>query len=115
MLRVEIGGLPPSLNQWLSGTHWRTKAREKKEWEATFHWAFVAAKLPKPLKWPVTLDVTQFSKRIRDCDNAVISAKFAGDALVAGGWLPNDTPEYIACVILRSAKGKENKSVILIQ
>lgn len=115
MYRVEVPGLPPSLNKWLSGTHWRTKAREKIEWEGAFLWALREARIPKPLKWPVTLDVTQFSTRIRDCDNAVISAKFAGDALVAGGWLPNDTPEYIACVVLRSAKGKENKTVMVIQ
>lgn len=115
MYRVEVAGLPPSLNAFYAGMHFRKRKALADEWHAAFHWAFVAAKLPRPLRWPVTLDVTQFSKRIRDCDNAVISAKFAGDALVAGGFLPDDTPEYIACVVLRSAKGKENRTVMLIQ
>ena len=77
--------------------------------------AFIEAKLPKELATPITLSVTQFCKGVvRDADNGVISAKFCGDALKLYGYIPDDSPEFISTVILRSAKGKANKLVINI-
>lgn len=115
MYRIEIAGIPPTLNTWLSGTHWRTKAAQKVEWEELFAWAFVQAKLPKKLQTPITLNVTQFCKgKVRDVDNTVLAAKFCADALKSSGRIPDDSPEYVKTLILTSEKGKENKTVVII-
>lgn len=77
--------------------------------------AFLESRIPKPLRTPITVSVTQFCKRIRDVDNAVIGAKFCLDALRDCGYIPNDTPEYVGKVVLECKKAKEDKMVIIIQ
>lgn len=115
MWRVEVGALPPSLNALYAGMHWAKRNALANEWHGTFLGAFMDARLPKPLPWPVSMSVTQFFKgQVRDCDNAVVAAKLCGDALVAHGYLPDDSPEYVAHVTLRCSKGKENKTVVVI-
>lgn len=114
MYSLEIKGLPPSLNNWLSGTHWRTKNRQKDEWHGIMWAAIVDAKLPKKLNTPLTLSVTQVCKRLRDVDNGIISAKFFLDTLRLHGYIPDDTPEFVSEVRLRSVKGKEDKCLIEI-
>lgn len=89
--------------------------RHRDEWHGLFWAAMVDSKLPKTIKTPITLSVTQFCKRLRDVDNAVISAKFCLDTLKEHGYIPDDSPEYVSQVILECKKGKENKTVILIQ
>lgn len=85
------------------------------EWHLRLLAAYREAKLPKPLKWPVTLSITQYCKGVvRDADNAVIAAKFAGDTLAEHGWLPDDNPTYIPTVILSTKKGASNKTVVQI-
>ncbi len=117
MYRVEVPSLPPSLNKFYAGMHYRKRKEYADEWHGLFLGAFREAGIPRPLPYPITLDVTQFSCPERDCDNSVISAKFALDALVGGGWLPDDSPEYVRCVVLHSARcdtKRKNKTVILI-
>jgi len=116
MYRLEINALPPSLNQFYAGVHWS----KRKDWMAIWHglWraALQEAHVPRPLNAPVTLSVTEYCKsHLRDCDNAVIAAKGLGDALVQYGYLPDDGPEFISCVILKSCKGESNKTVALIE
>jgi len=80
--------------------------------------AFKEAKLPERLKWPITVNCTLYAKRQpRDADGAVMAVKFAQDALVEYGYLPNDSPEYISTVILSSKKAedKKEKTVLLIE
>lgn len=116
MHRVELEGRIPTLNSWLSGTHWRTKHKEKKEWQDRFLLAFLEAKLPKKLSYPITLSVTMYCKsKVRDVDNAVLAGKFCADALVANGYLEDDSPKYISSMILTTHKGVLDKTVIIIQ
>lgn len=96
--------------------HWAKRKAIVDEWKNSIGWAFKTQKLPWPLPYPLTMTCTQFSKRnVRDADNAVTIAKLAGDALVSGGYLPDDSPEYIDTIILQSKKGKEDLVVITIQ
>jgi Holliday junction resolvase RusA-like endonuclease len=115
MYRLEVEGIPPSLNKFYSGMHWRVMQRHRDEWHTLFWISFKKAKLPKPLTTPITVSVTQYCKRLRDVDNAVISAKFCLDTLREHGYIPDDTPEYVNKVILECQKAKVDKTVILIQ
>lgn len=108
-------GLPPSMNQFYAGCHWAVRKGIADEWHKNFGWAFKASKLPQELPFPVELWVTLFCKgKVRDSDNAVTAAKFCGDALVQGKYLPDDSPEYVRAIRLESKKGKENKTVVII-
>lgn len=116
MYRISVPALPPSLNQMYSGTHWGRRKAMVEEWHQFFWIAFKQAGLPKALKCPITLSVTEFSKRVvRDADNAVVAAKLCGDALKKFGYIEDDGPKYIETVILNTKKGEEDETVILIQ
>jgi len=115
MYRLEADGLAPSLNAFYAGMHWSKRKRIVDEWHTIFWASMVESKLPKPLKTPITVSVTQFCKRLRDVDNAVISAKFCLDTLKEHGYIPDDSPQYVERVILECKKGKENKTIIVIQ
>jgi len=116
MIQIEIPGLVPTLNQIYQSIHWAKRKKMVDEWHEIMLWEFKRQNVPRPLKWPFTLSITQFSKRIpRDTDGTILGAKFALDALVEFGYIPDDSPEYVPTVILNSRKGKENKLIIQIQ
>lgn len=94
--------------------HWTKRKALVDEWHGLLWAALVDAKVPKPLKLPITLNVTQFCKRKRDADNAVVSAKFMLDTLKMHGYIPDDTWDYVSSVILQTRRG-DNKCVYLIQ
>jgi len=116
MYTVTVPALPPSLNAYYAGAHWSKRKRDADEWHLAFGMAYKAAKLPTMLQYPITLSCTLFCKgNVRDADNSVIGAKFAGDALVEYGYLPNDTPQYIPTVILSSKKSEDGQDKTVIQ
>lgn len=115
MYTLEIPHLPPSLNDFYSGMHYRKRVEIVEEWHGLFWAALADARVPKPLKFPITIHVTQFCKGVpRDADNCVIAAKFLADTLVERHYLPDDGPNYVSTVILTSKQGNENKCVIQI-
>ena len=61
------------------------------------HFAEKDVPLPK-LKTPVNIWITRHSSNRPDDDNLTISAKPILDALVALKMLPDDSPEFIACL-----------------
>jgi len=115
MYKIEIKTRHPSLNEWLSGNSWFKKGSDKKKYQAEILWELKAQKLPRKLKTPIQINCTQFTKRVRDIDNTIISAKYLSDALVAGGYIDNDSPEYVKIITISWAKAsKEEKVVYLI-
>lgn len=113
-LEVEVLGRMPTLNSWLSGTHWRTKHNQKKEWQETIGWALKSAKFPEKLE-PFWLEVTMFTTRMRDHDNCVIGAKFFLDSLKDGGYIEDDSPKYVKGLTLQWQKAtKEEKTIFTI-
>src|SRR3990167_7495606 len=115
MYQIILKGSPPSLNQWYAGVHWSKRKAVANEWHGLFRAAFQEANLPKPIKTPITLNVTQFTKgRLKDADNVVVAAKLCGDALRLYRYIADDTPEHIPCVILQSKKGTDDKLVVLL-
>lgn len=114
MWRVEVEGLPPSLNAFYSGLHWAKRKALADEWHLRFLAAFREARF-EPFKRPVLINCTLYSKRQpRDADNAVIAVKFAQDALHLGGYIPDDSPEYVHTVILSSKKAGDGKDKIVL-
>ena len=93
------------MNSWLSGTSWRKKAAEKKEWQEFIFYELKAQQIPKPLEIPLKIVATQFCAHPRDVDNgAIIATKFLLDTLKTSGYMPNDTPDIITEITLRSEK-----------
>lgn len=118
MYRIEIPGKTRTLNQSMRGKHWAQNSKEKKEWSNIMYPYIYQAGIPKPLKTPISIQVTQFSSRLRDADNCVVALKIFADVLKNMGYIPDDNPKYVPTVILSSKKcktRKEEKMVFLIQ
>lgn len=116
MYTITIPALPPSLNAYYAGVHWSKRKKDADQWHMAFGMAYKAAQLPTLLQYPITLSCTLFSKgNARDADNCVIGSKFAGDALVKYGYLPDDSPKYISTVILNSKKSEDGEDKTVIQ
>ena len=117
MWRVECDGIPPSLNKYYSSPHWRVRKKMTDEWREAFGWAIKASNLPRPLPFPISLSVTEFCKRKRDADNAIIAAKYFLDALVELEYLKDDDWDHVrhvACCT-RKATDKKERSVFIIK
>lgn len=95
---MEIAQTPPSFNARMVGggkVPWQY-IRAKKAWEGNLMIMLIRAKVPRGLKLVVAEAEMRFkSKRKRDEGNyRVMIEKAFGDTLVAGGWLPDDTPDH---------------------
>lgn len=89
---------PPSMNTAASGyrsNHFKA-ARVKKTWEGIFAVMLMAAKVPRNLRYAeVRCTVIVPDRRRRDAGNyRMLIEKCLADAMVKGGWLPDDTPEF---------------------
>lgn len=73
-------------------------AREKGRWEGIFQVLLMKERVPRPLRHVKATAELQFrDKRRRDADNFYFPiSKPLGDALVKGGWLEDDNPDYYA-------------------
>lgn len=93
---AEIGGVPPSLNRISSrGSRW-AYSKAKKEWQRDIGLALMACGLPRDRVSLRTMAVLRFpTAHRRDAGNfGWLLEKCLGDALVEGGWLPDDTPDF---------------------
>lgn len=104
--------VPPSSNSktGLGGrSHWSVQAKTKGEWEGIFCMLLLAARLPKKLESVRAYPEIHFkTKAKRDGDNYYFPiSKPLGDALVKGGWLPDDTPEFYNCERVHVLIGEE--------
>lgn len=95
---LEIAQTPPSFNARMVGggkVPWQY-IKTKKAWEGNLMIMLIQAKVPRHLNLVVaSADMIFKSKRKRDEGNyRVMLEKAFGDTLVAGGWLPDDTPDH---------------------
>lgn len=74
-------------------------ARTKGEWEGVFAMLLLIANVPRGLTRVRAYPRLKFrTKTRRDADNFYFAiSKPLGDALVKGGWIPDDTPEHYSC------------------
>lgn len=94
--RIWLAETPPSLNVIAGrGSRW-TFSRAKRRWQSDLGIALMADGLPRGLhRVEVSAVLTFPTRRRRDAGNhRVLVEKALGDALVEGGWLPDDTPEH---------------------
>lgn len=92
-LSIWIGSTPPSLNR-IAGRRWDF-VREKRRWQTDLGLLLMAEATPRGLARVEASAVLTFpTKRRRDEGNfRTLLEKALGDALVEGGWLPDDTPD----------------------
>lgn len=92
---LSIPGTPKSFNQIGYRSHWAIGQREKQNWQGWFALALMEQKVPRKLKHVEAKATLRFKqRRRRDSGNfRVILEKALGDALVEGGWLPDDTSD----------------------
>jgi hypothetical protein len=88
----EVLAVPPSLNSLMQskGLHWAYR-KAKHEWEKVFLAKLTEAEMPRCARVVVEGEVTFPTRIRRDQGNfRFLTEKALGDALVAGGWLPDD-------------------------
>lgn len=114
MYRIELQTRHPSLNTWITGQSWHHKAKQKKEAQELILWRLKQEKVPT-LTPPIHLQAFQFTKQPRDHENTILSCKYMLDALVEGGYIPDDSPDYVDSVMTAWRKAtKEEKVVYMI-
>lgn len=93
---IEVPGIPKSLNRVGSRGSAFAFYREKKLWQDQLTIALRYAKVPTGLTFvEATATLHPATNRRRDEGNfRAILEKSLGDALVRGGWTPDDTPEH---------------------
>ena len=104
----------PSVNR-MHGFHWSKKYKERRKWA----WLVKAARLEAglfhvkpPAKASVQID--RYGARVLDHDNFVAGTKFLTDALVAEGFLVDDSPANITA-IYRQHVGKPHRTIVIIE
>lgn len=106
---------PPSFNKvGHSGCRWAW-TREKKKWQEDFETLLMAASVPRGLSKVEVSAVLSFpTKRRRDEGNyRTLLEKCLADALVNGGWLPDDTPEFFTFGRVSFEKGASETRILL--
>lgn len=96
---IFLNDVPPSMNTNTVRSHWRGFHTEKKRWQNSIEFLLVAESVPRPIPaiGPVGAHaILRFpDRRRRDSENfRPVLSKALGDALVNGGWLPDDTDAY---------------------
>lgn len=94
-VRVWIGETPPSLNVIAGRGSRFAFAGAKRRWQTDLGLLLMAEALPRGLDRVEASAVLSFpTRRRRDEGNfRALLEKALGDALVEGGWLPDDTPD----------------------
>jgi len=107
IVRVWIGATPPSLNV-IAGRGSRFEfASAKRRWQSDLGVLLMAEAVPRGLERVEASAVLSFpTRRRRDEGNyRTLLEKALGDALVEGGWLPDDTPDRFRFGRVRFAEG----------
>ncbi len=102
--------VPKSLNAGGAGSrqHWAAAKREKEKWEGIYFTLCLAKKIPKGYdRIRVEAWLAFTVKRRRDADNYKNSiSKPLADALVNGGFIPDDTQEHFELTQVVICEGK---------
>ena len=112
MIRLELEGVPPSINQWSRG-HWSVRAEHSVDWIAR---VLVAARGRIPAGWDpnqaARVTITFYCRR--DPDNM---AKFVVDGLVKNRVIADDKYPFLDELVLRQrpAKPAEYRTVVEVE
>lgn len=88
---LEYADTPPSYNSY-QRAHWARQARIKRHWQGIFESLLLEVPRDRFSQCAVSAEVRFPTDRRRDAGNYQTPIEKAlGDALVNGGWLPDDT------------------------
>jgi len=110
LLDITLPMMPPSLNEWYSGSHWSSRKRTKDAWATVVKAAVRDAAPLDAGAYPIVVDVTVAfppGARRYDADNCVPAAKLVTDALEAADIIEADSCRYVAEVRLRHDRDAE--------
>lgn len=113
--RIWLPETPPSLNVIAGrGSRWAW-SRAKRRWQTELGMLLLAERLPRGLQRVEVSAVLTFpTRRRRDAGNhRALVEKALGDALVEGGWLPDDTPEHFDFGAVTFALGHRRTTIEL--
>ncbi len=112
-VRIWIGDTPPSLNR-VAGNRWGW-AKNKRRWQNDIALLLMAERLPRGLRRVEASAVLSFKqRRRRDEGNfRALLEKALGDAMVEGGWLPDDTPDHYRFGAVTFALGSPRTAIDL--
>ena len=116
--RLVLDGCPPSLNRVGGQGNWRRWYQAKKLWQNKLVAELILADLP--VWFPAVTASAQLrypTNRRRDSDNhSALLAKALGDALQAGEWLDDDTPQHYCFepVCFRHERGAPEQTTVLL-
>ncbi len=117
--RLTLDGCPKSMNRVGGHSAWRKWANAKREWQDRLVAGLDAIDFPRDLAAVTASAQLRFPvRRRRDSDNySALLGKSLGDALQAGGFLPDDTPEYFQFepVCFDPVRGPERTVVLLAE
>jgi Holliday junction resolvase RusA-like endonuclease len=88
---------PPSLNEYYSGRHFAIRKKQGDTYKK-----IVKDELEKYDKYfakGIELHIAYCSRY--DCDNSILASKFTADALVALGYVQDDSPKYFRSLSIR--------------
>lgn len=93
---LQVPSTPPSFNAVGLHSHWTVGRRHKLQWQEWLSIALMEQGVPRGLGVVRASATIRFKRRRRRDEGnfRVILEKALGDALVEGGWLPDDTPEH---------------------
>jgi len=109
---ITVPETPKSVNQGGGGVraaHWGVAFKEKERWQQTFMQEFMVAGMDKDMvhcKVDVTLRFKNRNRRDLENYRHPVMKPLA-DALVAGGWLQDDTEEWFVVEGFRMESGVE--------
>jgi hypothetical protein len=116
---ITIRMTPPTLNR-IPGMHWSQFKKVKQDWQREIEQELLVAQVPRGRACVLAGASIQFpsgATRRRDAGNfSVVPEKALGDALVNGGWLPDDTPEFFRFVGVEfvSSAGPARTQIVLL-
>lgn len=111
-----IPGTPPSLNAVGYRSHWAVGRKHKLQWQGYIALALMEQKVPRRLKRVEATATLRFKQRRRrdEGNHRVLVEKALGDALVEGGWLPDDDSELYSFGRVELMAPVERPETILI-
>src|SRR5262245_19459888 len=114
---LRIPDTPSSLNKVGQRGSWKATHFHKKRWQEILERYLMMARLPRPLPHflKVEAELVFPRRHRRDAGNYQAPLEKAlGDALVNGGWLPDDTPRWWSFEELRFAEFPGLNTTIII-
>jgi hypothetical protein len=112
LIELRIPEAVPSANSYL-WKHWSAKLAHRKRWAWLVRVARLDSKLMPEKLQQANVCIDRYGNRKLDHDNFVGGAKALMDALVAEGYLEDDSPDHVN-VTYRQHKGKPEHTVVTI-